>query len=165
MRFRPLFFARTSAENHAADPIDAGEAAIEIKSSQPSIQPLSPCRRHPRLVSQKRFQEGFKRLSDGKDRENAQKHIFEIKDTKSRHDRKEISEKFVEIGERMIARGAEAILIGCTEISIVLNPDSFTVRGFDALTILARAAVREAGIITVSEKVTRRVKIYFFLYC
>ena len=85
-------------------------------------------------------------IPDGKDRENAQKYIFEIKDTKSRHDRKEISQKFVEIGERMIARGAEAILIGCTEISIVVNPDSFAVRGFDALTILARAAIREAGL-------------------
>ena len=88
-------------------------------------------------------------IPDGKDREDVQKYIFEIKDTKARHDRKEISRRFVEIGERMIARGAEAILIGCTEISVVVNPDSFAVRGFDALTILAKAAIREAGIAPV----------------
>jgi len=49
----------------------------------------------------------------------------------------------------MITRGAEAILIGCTEISLLMNSDEFPVRGFDALTILARAAVREAGLIQV----------------
>lgn len=131
------------------------ETAIEIKASQPAIRMVGL------LAAEGTMKVGLfqNRLSaagiqtiipDGKDRQNAQKYIFEIKDTKSRHDRNEISQKFVEIGARMIARGAEAILIGCTEISIVVNPDSFTVRGFDALTILARAAIREAGIMMVS---------------
>jgi aspartate racemase len=127
------------------------EAALQIAASQPAIKTIGL------LAAEGTMKVGLfqKRLSaagiqtiipDGKDRENAQKYIFEIKDTKSRHDRKEISQKFVEIGERMIARGAEAILIGCTEISIVVDPESFAVRGFDALTILARAAIREGGL-------------------
>jgi aspartate/glutamate racemase len=37
-------------------------------------------------------------------------------------------------------------LIGCTEISLVASPDSFSVPGFDALTILGQAAIREAGL-------------------
>ena len=127
------------------------EAALQIAASQPAIKTIGL------LAAEGTMKVGLfqNRISaagiqtiipDGKDRENTQRYIFEIKDTKARHDRKGISQKFVEIGEGMIARGAEAILIGCTEISIVLNPDSFAVRGFDALTILAKAAIREAGI-------------------
>jgi len=42
--------------------------------------------------------------------------------------------------------GAQGILSGCTEISIVIDPSSFSVPGFDALTILGQAAIREAGL-------------------
>jgi len=127
------------------------EAAVVIQASQPAIQTVGLLAAEGAMkvgLFQERLSEaGIQTMiPDGKDREDTQEHIFEIKDTRSGHDRKEISRRFVEIGERMIARGAEAILIGCTEISVVVNPDSFTARGFDALTILAKAAIREAGL-------------------
>ncbi len=128
------------------------ETATVIKASQPAIIKTIGLLAAEGTMKVGLFQhrlslEGIQTIiPDGKDRENVQKYIFEIKDTRSRHDRKEISQKFVAIGERMMTRGAQGILIGCTEISIVVNPDSFEVRGFDALTILARAAIREAGI-------------------
>jgi aspartate racemase len=85
-------------------------------------------------------------IPEGKDRAEVQANIFKIKDTKARHDRKEISPRLHEIAERMIVAGAQGILIGCTEISIVMDPSSFSVPGFDALTILGQAAIHEAGL-------------------
>jgi aspartate racemase len=85
-------------------------------------------------------------IPEERDRAEVQKLIFKIKDTRTKHSREEIARKFREIGERMVVRGAEAILVGCTEISVVVDPQSFSVRGFDALDILANAAIREAGL-------------------
>jgi len=126
-------------------------AAKEIKASQPAIRTVGL------LAAEGTMEVGLfqSRLSDegiqtiipeGNDRFEVQSYIFKIKDTRSKHDRHEISRKFGEIGKSLIDRGAEAILIGCTEISMVVEPESFEVRGFDALTILAKAAILEAGL-------------------
>jgi len=127
------------------------EAALQISASRPAIKMIGLLAAEGTmkvgLFQNRLSQEGIQTIiPEGDDRAEVQNYIFKIKDTRSKHDRKEILKKFGEIGERMIVRGAQAILIGCTEISIVVNPDSFAVRGFDALTILARAAIREAGI-------------------
>ncbi len=131
------------------------EAAIEIKAAQPAVRTVGLLAAEGAMkvgLFQKRFSAaGIQTMiPEDDDRAEVQNQIFKVKDTRARHDREEISRKFGEIGERMVARGAEVILIGCTEISVVVNPDSFTVRGFDALTILAKAAIREAGIMMVS---------------
>jgi aspartate racemase len=47
--------------------------------------------------------------------------------------------------ERLVNQGADAILCGCTEISLVLRQDLIPIRIFNSLDILAYAAVREAG--------------------
>ena len=127
------------------------EAAKEIKASQPSIQRVGLLAAEGTmkvgLFQNRLFDEGVQTIiPEGNDRAEVQKYIFKIKDTRSKHDRHEISRKFGEIGKSLIDRGAEAILIGCTEISMVLDPESFEVRGFDALTILAKAAILEAGL-------------------
>jgi aspartate racemase len=85
-------------------------------------------------------------IPEGTDRAEVQANIFKIKDTQARHDRKEIHLRIHEIAERMIVTGAQGILIGCTEISTVINPNSFSVPGFDASTILGQAAIRESGL-------------------
>jgi aspartate racemase len=43
--------------------------------------------------------------------------------------------------ERARAKGADSIILGCTEICLILNPDHLPLVGFDTTTIHARAAV------------------------
>lgn len=48
------------------------------------------------------------------------------------------------IAARLRERGAAALIVGCTELSLVICQDDFDGIVYDALDILARAAVREA---------------------
>ena len=126
------------------------EASIDIKASRPPIKTVGLVAAEGTmkigLFQNRLSNEGIQTIiPEGNDRVEVQEYIFRIKDTRAKHDRREIARKFGEIAERMVVRGAEAILIGCTEISIVMDSESFAVRGFDALTILAKAAIREAG--------------------
>jgi aspartate racemase len=50
-----------------------------------------------------------------------------------------------EVCEALVARGAEAILAGCTEIPLVLSDGDLAVPVADALTILAESTIRYAG--------------------
>lgn len=52
--------------------------------------------------------------------------------------------RVIEIARYIIDRGAEAIIAGCTEISLVLRQKDITVPLIDPLDILAKAVVREA---------------------
>ena len=45
-----------------------------------------------------------------------------------------------------LARGAEGIITGCTELPLVLRPGELALPVFDTLSILARAAVARAGV-------------------
>jgi aspartate racemase len=45
--------------------------------------------------------------------------------------------------KRMKTRGAEAIILGCTELPLVVNADDCDLELFDTTQVLARAAVRE----------------------
>ncbi len=102
------------------------------------------------LFQERLIREGMETIiPEGADRREAQVNIFKIKDTGGKHDRREIAGRFREIARKLVERGAEAILIGCTEISVVASPDSFSVPGFDALTILGQAAIREGGLTPV----------------
>ncbi len=49
-----------------------------------------------------------------------------------------------EVAAALIARGAEAVVLGCTEIPLIVNPDQVPASVFDATEILAAAAVRDA---------------------
>ena len=70
-----------------------------------------------------------------------------IYDIKSRLDRsrKQITADLVEVAENLVSDGAQGIVAGCTEIPLVLKQQHLSVPYFDALTILARAAIIEAG--------------------
>jgi aspartate racemase len=127
------------------------EAASVIRSSQPGIRKIGLLAAEGTMqagIFKERFdQDGVQTIiPEGEDRLEAQELIFKIKDTRTKHNRMEIASRFAEIGKILIRRGAEAILVGCTEISVAVDPGSFAVRGYDALDILAKAAIREAGL-------------------
>ncbi|WP_018900330.1 aspartate/glutamate racemase family protein [Rhizobium sp. 2MFCol3.1] len=50
-------------------------------------------------------------------------------------------EKLFEIIERERAKGADSIILGCTEICLILDPDNLPLPGFDTTKIHAKAAV------------------------
>jgi aspartate racemase len=51
--------------------------------------------------------------------------------------------KLVHAAEELIAKGAEGIIAGCTEVPIVLHQKDLSVPFFDTLLILARSAIRK----------------------
>ena len=74
--------------------------------------------------------------------------IKDIKDIQSPRTRSEITTDLVEAARSLIDKkpqGARAILAGCTEIPLALDQEHLPVPYFDALAILARAAIRRAG--------------------
>jgi aspartate racemase len=127
------------------------EAAVRIKAFKPQIKKVGLLAAEGTMrvgLFQNRLMRDVIEtiIPEGGDRAEVQANIFKIKDTRARHDRKEISMRIHELAERMIVAGAQGILIGCTEISTVMDPGSFSVPGFDALTILGQAAIHKAGL-------------------
>jgi aspartate racemase len=88
-------------------------------------------------------------ISEESDLQKVQNNIFVIKNTASGN-RKRIKRELIKIGQKLIKKGAQGIIIGCTELPIVLTPDCFDVPTFDVLDILARAALQKAGIKVLS---------------
>lgn len=56
----------------------------------------------------------------------------------------ESSKRFVEIIEKMGCRGAEGVILGCTEIPLLVKQEQTKIPLFDTTTLLAEAAVKEA---------------------
>jgi len=50
-------------------------------------------------------------------------------------------EKLIDIIDRAVDHGADSIILGCTEICLILDPDRLPLPGFDTTAIHARAAV------------------------
>jgi aspartate racemase len=76
------------------------------------------------------------------DREEVHKIIFEelcrgIMKEESKH-------KLKRIGETLISKGAEGIILGCTEIPLLINQQDFGVPVFDTTKLHAEAAVEFA---------------------
>jgi len=59
-------------------------------------------------------------------------------------DRDKAKAKAVKVANKLVDRGAEAIVLGCTEVSLVLSQEDIHVPIYDALEILAAAAVERA---------------------
>ncbi len=85
-------------------------------------------------------------ISEERDLQRIQENILRVKDTQGGQDRKILREELKEIGEKLFHKGAQAIIAGCTELPIVLSAEDFRHPFFDVLTILARAAVKRAGL-------------------
>jgi aspartate racemase len=72
--------------------------------------------------------------------------IYDIKNTQPARSRVQITADLIATAEDLISNGARGIVAGCTEIPLALKQEHLSVPYFDALTILARAAVFEAGL-------------------
>ncbi len=84
-------------------------------------------------------------ISAERDLQKIQKNIFALKNT-TINNRKKIKEELIKIGQKLIKKGAQGIIIGCTELPIVLDQSCFNIPVFDVLDILSRAALQKAGI-------------------
>jgi len=74
--------------------------------------------------------------------------IYDIKNAHAARPRSEITTGLTAAAESLITRrpeGAQGIIAGCTEIPLALKQEHLTFPYFDAVTILARAAITRAG--------------------
>jgi aspartate racemase len=85
-------------------------------------------------------------LPGGQDLQTVQADIFRIKDTKSGRARGPVRKEILEVASRLVERGAQAMIVGCTELSLIIQTGDLPVPIFDALNILAIAAIRAAGL-------------------
>lgn len=72
--------------------------------------------------------------------------IYDIKKSKPTRSKKEITSDLIAVAQSLVVEGAQGIIAGCTEISLTLSKDYFSIAYFDALAILARVAISEAGL-------------------
>ena len=72
--------------------------------------------------------------------------IYDIKKAQPARSRVQITADLIATAEDLISNGARGIVAGCTEIPLALKQEHLALPYFDALTILARAAVSEAGL-------------------
>ena len=73
--------------------------------------------------------------------------VADIKKTQPARSRAQITSDLIATADGLISDGVEGIIAGCTEIPLALKQEHLSVPYFDALAILARAAVFEAGLI------------------
>ena len=79
--------------------------------------------------------------------------VYDIKNAETPRSRSEITNDLVAAAESLISRkpeGAEGIIAGCTEIPLSLKQEHLSRPYFDAVNILARAAIARAGVKPVS---------------
>jgi aspartate racemase len=79
------------------------------------------------------------------DQERVMAAIYEIKGAPGARSRDAIGAEIRAIAGRLIQRGAQGVVAGCTEIPLVLNPGDLPAPVFDTLLLLARAAIAAAG--------------------
>ncbi|MCK5204091.1 MAG: aspartate/glutamate racemase family protein, partial [Desulfobacterales bacterium] len=72
--------------------------------------------------------------------------IYDIKNSQPERSRAQITSDLVAAAGSLISNGARGIIAGCTEIPLALSQKHLPVPYFDALTLLARAAVLKAGL-------------------
>jgi aspartate racemase len=76
--------------------------------------------------------------------------IYDIKNSQSARSEEEFTSDLIATAESLISTGAQGIIAGCTEIPLALKQKHLAVPYFDALAILARAAILKAGLIPIS---------------
>jgi aspartate racemase len=72
--------------------------------------------------------------------------IYDIKNSNPVRTRRQISSDLAAVAHTLVSKGAQGIIAGCTEIPLALRQKHLSVPYFDALTILAHAAIIEAGL-------------------
>jgi aspartate racemase len=79
--------------------------------------------------------------------------LYDIKNARAARTRSEITDDLVAAAESLISRqpeGAQGIIAGCTEVPLALKQEHLSHPYFDAVDILARAAITRAGVKPVS---------------
>jgi aspartate racemase len=74
--------------------------------------------------------------------------IYDIKSSRPSRTRSEITDALVAVAESLISQkpeGAQGIIAGCTEVPLALRQENLSIPYFDAVTILARAAIIKAS--------------------
>jgi len=91
--------------------------------------------------------EGIKTIvADEIQQANVMKAIYDIKNFQPARSRSQIASDMAAAADDLISKGARGIIAGCTEIPLALKQEHLSVPYFDALTILARAAILKAGL-------------------
>ena len=125
-------------------------AAEHIRAHHPNIRKVGMLATNGTLQGG-RFRErlqvsGIETLTPaGSDQERVMVSIYEIKGAPGGRDRSAIAAEIREIAGRLLRRGVQGVVAGCTEIPLVLKPGDLDVPVFDTLTLLARAAIVAAG--------------------
>ena len=125
-------------------------AAEHIRAHHPNIRKVGMLATNGTLQGG-RFRErlqvsGIETLTPaGSDQERVMVSIYEIKGAPGGRGRSAIAAEIREIAGRLLRRGVQGVVAGCTEIPLVLKPGDLDVPVFDTLTLLARAAVAAAG--------------------
>ena len=60
-------------------------------------------------------------------------------------------ERLSRVGESFFVQGCDAVILGCTELSVITNQNCFDDRYFDVLEILAQASIKACGGTLVGE--------------
>jgi aspartate racemase len=94
--------------------------------------------------------EGIKTIVADKTRQSkVMQAIYDIKNSQPARSQAQIVSDLAAAADDLISQGAQGIIAGCTEIPLALKQEHLSVPYFDALTILARAAIRKAGLMPV----------------
>jgi aspartate racemase len=98
------------------------------------------------LFQKRLAQDGISTLvPDHEGQERVMAAVYDIKNSRPARSRQAITEDLVRVAQGLMARGAQGIIAGCTEIPLVLRQELFAVAYFDSPLFLARAAIRLAG--------------------
>jgi len=125
-------------------------AAEHIRAHHPNIRKVGMLATNGTLQGG-RFRErlqvsGIETLTPaGSDQERVMVSIYKIKGAPGGRGRSAIAAEIREIAGRLLRRGVQGVVAGCTEIPLVLKPGDLDVPVFDTLTLLARAAIVAAG--------------------
>ena len=84
-------------------------------------------------------------VPDAQDQARVMAAIYGIKASAAAGDRARVAAEVRAVAERVVALGAEALVLGCTELPLVFGPGDINVPVIDSLLSLARAALRAAG--------------------
>jgi aspartate racemase len=113
-----------------------------------------------RMFQERLMQDGIRTVApDDKMQPIVMAAVYDIKNSETKRSRAEIKADLVAVADSLIAQqpeGAQGIIAGCTEIPLVLHQEYLSVPYFDAVTILARAAILRAGVEPVSSIVLKR---------
>ncbi|MFC2013173.1 aspartate/glutamate racemase family protein [Chloroflexota bacterium] len=83
-------------------------------------------------------------LPDSESQSRVMEAIYTVKGARPGFTHESARKEALTVAQSLVARGAEAIIVGCTELSTVFSGQSFSVPLIDPLQILALAVVKEA---------------------